>query len=157
MATTALFVVCLYVAPVDAFLTVGRAPSLRGMTTRSGGPRMLVDPEFAAGAMATASSLDQIGTALSFSDQGGNLAGTFFQFSLPSYIAFLYFIGFDKNQTPKVQSSHRLVSTSSLSAQRRPALRPARRSSARPAAAASFFNDELALRSSAAATSSEGV
>jgi len=59
-------------------------------------PRMLVEPELAAPA------LDAVGTALAFSDQGGNLAGTFFQFSLPSYIAFLYFINYEKNQTPKL-------------------------------------------------------
>ena len=64
---------------------------------------MLVEPELVtSAAAATPTVLDQVGMALSFSDQGGNLAGTFFQFSLPSYIAFLYFINYEKNQTPKV-------------------------------------------------------
>lgn len=64
---------------------------------------MAPEPELVAGtAQAIAPVLDQIGTSLSFSDQGNNLAGIFFQFSLPSYLAFLYFIGYEKNRTPKV-------------------------------------------------------
>jgi len=37
---------------------------------------------------------------LSFSDQGQNLAGIFFQASLPPYLLFLYFLSFSRNQTP---------------------------------------------------------
>lgn len=37
---------------------------------------------------------------LSFSDQGQNLAGTFFQLSLLPYLVFLYFLGFRGNRTP---------------------------------------------------------
>ena len=37
---------------------------------------------------------------LAFADQGQNLAGIFFQGSLPPYLAFLYFLGFEKNRTP---------------------------------------------------------
>jgi len=37
---------------------------------------------------------------LSFSDQGQNLAGTFFQLSLLPYLTFLYFLGFRGNRTP---------------------------------------------------------
>ncbi|KAL1511071.1 hypothetical protein AB1Y20_005894 [Prymnesium parvum] len=66
-------------------------------------PRMLnVDPQLFADASATAPLINQIGSTLAFSDQGGNLAGVFFQFSLPSYLAFLYFIGYEKNRTPKL-------------------------------------------------------
>eukprot|EP00956_Cyclotella_meneghiniana_P029621 scaffold72399_cov49-Cyclotella_meneghiniana.AAC.2 len=39
-------------------------------------------------------------TLLSFSDQGQNLAGTFFQLSLLPYLAFLYFLSFRANRTP---------------------------------------------------------
>jgi hypothetical protein len=38
----------------------------------------------------------------SFSDQKGTLAGTFFQASLLPYLAFLYFLGFEGNRTPKL-------------------------------------------------------
>ncbi|KAJ1455394.1 hypothetical protein M885DRAFT_617260 [Pelagophyceae sp. CCMP2097] len=37
---------------------------------------------------------------VAFADQGGNLAGKFFMGSLPPYLAFLYFLGYEKNQTP---------------------------------------------------------
>lgn len=37
---------------------------------------------------------------LSFSDQGGNLAGTFFQASLLPYLTFLYFLSFRGNRIP---------------------------------------------------------
>eukprot|EP00815_Leptocylindrus_aporus_P012136 CAMPEP_0116066936 /NCGR_PEP_ID=MMETSP0322-20121206/10701_1 /TAXON_ID=163516 /ORGANISM="Leptocylindrus danicus var. apora, Strain B651" /LENGTH=142 /DNA_ID=CAMNT_0003553629 /DNA_START=228 /DNA_END=652 /DNA_ORIENTATION=+ len=37
---------------------------------------------------------------MSFSDQGQNLAGIFFQASLLPYLAFLYFLGFRGNRTP---------------------------------------------------------
>jgi len=47
--------------------------------------------------------LDQAGAMLtSFSDQKGTLAGTFFMGSLPPYLAFLYFLGFEGNRTPKL-------------------------------------------------------
>ena len=44
-----------------------------------------------------ASSTDLL---LSFSDQGQNLAGTFFQLSLLPYLLFLYVLGFRGNRTP---------------------------------------------------------
>jgi len=37
-----------------------------------------------------------------FADQGNNLAGIFFQASLLPYLAFLYFLGYAPNRTPKV-------------------------------------------------------
>lgn len=49
---------------------------------------------------ALSSSPDTTSLLLSFSDQGGNLAGTFFQASLLPYLAFLYFLGFRGNRTP---------------------------------------------------------
>ena len=39
---------------------------------------------------------------LAFSDQKGTLAGVFFQGSLPPYLAFLYFLGFEGNKAPKL-------------------------------------------------------
>jgi hypothetical protein len=39
-------------------------------------------------------------TLLSFSDQGQNLAGTFFQLSLLPYLTFLYFLNFRANRCP---------------------------------------------------------
>ena len=47
-------------------------------------------------AAATSSNL------LSFSDQGQNLAGIFFQASLLPYLAFLYFLSFRGNRTPNL-------------------------------------------------------
>eukprot|EP00559_Dactyliosolen_fragilissimus_P005900 CAMPEP_0184862384 /NCGR_PEP_ID=MMETSP0580-20130426/6855_1 /TAXON_ID=1118495 /ORGANISM="Dactyliosolen fragilissimus" /LENGTH=603 /DNA_ID=CAMNT_0027360229 /DNA_START=47 /DNA_END=1858 /DNA_ORIENTATION=- len=41
-------------------------------------------------------------TLLSFSDQGQNLAGIFFQASLLPYLAFLYFLTFRGNRTPEL-------------------------------------------------------
>ena len=35
-----------------------------------------------------------------FADQGGNLAGKFFQYSLAPYLGFLYFLKWEKNGTP---------------------------------------------------------
>eukprot|EP00283_Hemiselmis_rufescens_P021609 CAMPEP_0173460066 /NCGR_PEP_ID=MMETSP1357-20121228/62477_1 /TAXON_ID=77926 /ORGANISM="Hemiselmis rufescens, Strain PCC563" /LENGTH=376 /DNA_ID=CAMNT_0014427597 /DNA_START=39 /DNA_END=1169 /DNA_ORIENTATION=- len=42
------------------------------------------------------------GTLLAFADQGGNLAGKFFQASLLPYLSFLYFLGQGSNGTPKM-------------------------------------------------------
>uniref|UniRef100_A0A7S0IQZ8 Uncharacterized protein n=1 Tax=Calcidiscus leptoporus TaxID=127549 RepID=A0A7S0IQZ8_9EUKA len=64
----------------------------------------MVDPGAAlllGGAVGTG-AVESIGTTLAFADQSGKLAGTFFANSLPSYIAFLYFLGYEKNRTPKV-------------------------------------------------------
>mmetsp|Transcript_12262 Transcript_12262/g.29211 ORF Transcript_12262/g.29211 Transcript_12262/m.29211 type:complete len:174 (+) Transcript_12262:80-601(+) len=44
----------------------------------------------------------QTSTLLSFSDQGQNLAGIFFQSSLLPYLAFLYFLSFKENRIPDV-------------------------------------------------------
>jgi hypothetical protein len=44
------------------------------------------------------------GLLLAFGDQGGSFAGKLFQVSLPPYLAFLYFLGFRGNRTPKLAS-----------------------------------------------------
>jgi Protein of unknown function (DUF3593) len=54
---------------------------------------------------AVASSIDAMSNAastmlLAFTDQGQNLAGTFFQASLLPYLLFLYFLSFRANRTP---------------------------------------------------------
>jgi len=95
----ALSLCCL--SSASAFRMYGRAPTLpQRLASPVITPRMLVEPTLAVDTAATA--LDAVSSTLAFSDQGGNLAGTFFQFSLPSYIAFLYFIQYEKNQTPKL-------------------------------------------------------
>lgn len=53
-------------------------------------------------ATTTASVLSSSDLLLSFSDQGQNLAGTFFQASLLPYLCFLYFLGFRGNRTPNL-------------------------------------------------------
>jgi len=49
---------------------------------------------------ADASAMTSGANFLSFSDQGQNLAGVFFQASLLPYLAFLYFLSFRGNRTP---------------------------------------------------------
>ena len=55
----------------------------------------------AADAGAVTAATDAATSLLAFSDQGGNLAGQFFQYSLLPYVLFLYFLGYEKNNTPK--------------------------------------------------------
>jgi hypothetical protein len=51
--------------------------------------------------LATLSTTSELPSALlSFSDQGQNLAGIFFQASLLPYLTFLYFLNFRGNRTP---------------------------------------------------------
>ena len=59
-------------------------------------PQMMLDPAFD-----PASTLDHLGSTVAFADQSGKLAGTFFMVSLFPYIAFLYFLGYEKNNVPK--------------------------------------------------------
>jgi hypothetical protein len=57
----------------------------------------------AAAAVPTAdAALQASDLLLSFSDQGNNLAGIFFQGSLPPYLLFLYFLNYKGNKTPKL-------------------------------------------------------
>lgn len=51
---------------------------------------------------AAATALTSSTNLLSFSDQGNNLAGIFFQCSLLPYLAFLYFLSFRGNRTPNL-------------------------------------------------------
>ena len=51
---------------------------------------------------AASSAVDSATSLVAFADQAGKLAGTFFQASLLPYLAFLYFLSYEKNQTPKL-------------------------------------------------------
>ena len=50
----------------------------------------------------TAATVTSTSNLLSFSDQGQNLAGIFFQASLLPYLTFLYFLSFRGNRTPNL-------------------------------------------------------
>ena len=58
----------------------------------------LLDPSLAADGMQHLQ--DTFTNSLAFADQGGNLAGKFFQYSLAPYLGFLYFLKWEKNGTP---------------------------------------------------------
>ena len=60
---------------------------------------MPISPEIITDTLST-TTISTSSTLLSFSDQGQNLAGTFFQLSLLPYLAFLYFLSFRANRTP---------------------------------------------------------
>ena len=65
-------------------------------------PCMSLDSLLSAGAaLDELTTLGQMGSTLSFADQGQNLAGLFFQASLLPYLGFLYFLGYHANRTPK--------------------------------------------------------
>jgi len=51
--------------------------------------------------VAASSVVEHIGSSVAFADQAGKLAGTFFQASLLPYVAFLYFLGYEKNNCPR--------------------------------------------------------
>lgn len=64
-----------------------------------------LEPHISAALLSNGQSLATVDSAtsvLAFADQGSNLAGKFFQASLLPYIGFLYFLGHEKNKTPKV-------------------------------------------------------
>lgn len=66
-------------------------------------PRMLLDAlDMAAAAGGMTSAMSSATSLLAFADQSGKLAGTFFMASLLPYLGFIYFLGYEKNRTPKV-------------------------------------------------------
>ena len=88
-----------FVAPASLSTTPTAAasvPLLRPPTSSLN----LMDPS--AFAETTSSLFNAVGTnpLLSFTDQGQNLAGIFFQSSLLPYLAFLYFLSFRANRIP---------------------------------------------------------
>lgn len=62
--------------------------------------QMMFDPFELTNIVDHASVLDSTSSLISFTDQGQNLAGVFFQASLLPYLAFLYFLGYKGNRTP---------------------------------------------------------
>jgi hypothetical protein len=101
---------CAAFAPASSYLTnksiqLGKATSLVATNMI---PAELVTEVPAAllsaadGVAATASSSLSSSNLLSFSDQGQNLAGIFFQASLLPYLGFLYFLSFRGNRTPNL-------------------------------------------------------
>lgn len=86
-----------------------RSLPLQSQSTKSLHTKAALHRAFATGARAlpleSAEALQaagELGSSLqvAFADQGSNLAGKFFQFSLPPYLLFLYFLGFKNNNTP---------------------------------------------------------
>ena len=104
---------CLLLSTASAAL-VGRAvprPVLPITTTAPAQrafspPTMLLDPSLldpslaADGVQHLQHTADTFTQTLAFADQGGNLAGKFFQYSLAPYLGFLYFLKWEKNGTP---------------------------------------------------------
>lgn len=79
------------------------APSPVGRRTALTRARLVVDPVAAVDLASHASAaLDLPSGLVAFADQGGNLAGKFFMFSLPSYVAFLYFLGYEETKAPRL-------------------------------------------------------
>ena len=68
------------------------APAVLTAIARAAPIQAMLDP---------ASTVDHVSTTLAFADQAGKLAGTFFQASLLPYVAFLYFLGYEGNKTPR--------------------------------------------------------
>lgn len=107
--TTALLCLC---NNVTAFV----APTLRQATvptttTSSSSLGMMMDAtslvmdlpqtlQQASAAVASTTTIDSSNLLLSFTDQGQNLAGIFFQASLLPYLLFLYFLSFRANRIP---------------------------------------------------------
>jgi len=89
-------------APSSSFVNSARVSTGATQQSPLGAPTSsslnLMDP--AAFAETTSSFFNSFGTTdlLAFTDQGQNLAGTFFQASLLPYLAFLYFLGFRGNR-----------------------------------------------------------
>jgi len=61
-------------------------------------PAALLDVEAVA---SVHTSLGDVSSTLAFADQAGNLAGALFPLSLPPYLLFLYFLGYEGNRCPK--------------------------------------------------------
>jgi hypothetical protein len=62
---------------------------------------MNIDAMVVDAAASAHASLGDVSTTLAFADQAGNLAGALFPLSLPSYLLFLYFLGYEGNRCPK--------------------------------------------------------
>ena len=93
----------LLAAPASALVALSPRPVLPSSAAaqpRASRPALLLDPSSLADAHALSSTTEAFTQSLAFADQGGNLAGQFFQFSLAPYLGFLYFLKYEKNGTP---------------------------------------------------------
>jgi hypothetical protein len=89
------------VSPTEMTSIVDLTTSMMGVAGTVSSPMA----EFASAATSATSTVeiaDSSSMLLSFSDQGQNLAGIFFQASLLPYLLFLYFLSFRANRTPAV-------------------------------------------------------
>jgi hypothetical protein len=109
-AAAVIMPVCSAFAPASSYLAAQTGKTL--LTTNKMIPAELVS-DMNVPTTLLSSAADSITTAataatatssnlLSFSDQGQNLAGIFFQASLLPYLAFLYFLSFRGNRTPNL-------------------------------------------------------
>eukprot|EP00908_Phaeocystis_cordata_P015372 Transcript_26531.p3 GENE.Transcript_26531~~Transcript_26531.p3 ORF type:complete len:408 (+),score=198.94 Transcript_26531:70-1293(+) len=71
------------------------------LAARAAAPAMLLDATALDAAASVHTSIGDVTTSLAFADQAGNLAGALFPLSLPSYLLFLYFLGYEGNRCPK--------------------------------------------------------
>ncbi len=69
-------------------------------TRRSMLTELIINADVVSSTTSPTASLSSTFSLLSFSDQGQNLAGIFFQASLLPYLTFLYFLSFRGNRTP---------------------------------------------------------
>ena len=76
-------------------------PSVAGLM-ESGSQFMQQSPNVLSSTETVSTFLDQSSSLISFSDQGQNLAGIFFQASLLPYLLFLYFLSFRANRISDV-------------------------------------------------------
>ena len=109
-AAAVIMPVCAAFAPASSYLAAQTGKTL--LTNKMMIPAELVS-DMNVPTTLLSSAADSIATAataatatssnlLSFSDQGQNLAGIFFQASLLPYLAFLYFLSFRGNRTPNL-------------------------------------------------------
>lgn len=100
--------ICAAFAPASSYLTNKSVQLGKTLVTTNMIPAELVTEvpaalisaaDVAASTVASSSSSSNL---LSFSDQGQNLAGIFFQASLLPYLGFLYFLSFRGNRTPSL-------------------------------------------------------
>jgi len=100
--------ICAAFAPASSYLTNKSVQLGKILVTTNMIPAELVTEvpaalisaaDVAASTVASSSSSSNL---LSFSDQGQNLAGIFFQASLLPYLGFLYFLSFRGNRTPSL-------------------------------------------------------
>lgn len=108
-AAAVLLPTCTAFAPASSHLTTSAQLGKSLVTSNNMIPAELVTEVPAAllsaadiAATTTTTAAASSSNLLSFSDQGQNLAGIFFQASLLPYLGFLYFLSFRGNRTPNL-------------------------------------------------------